>query len=134
VATQRSRNPKPTQTLFTTYILPNIFVFLLCFQLSTNPIRGHEYKRILATFTSTLFLCLDGTSILSSELLVRLGDVSYAMYLIHWPLLIVYKYSEGRDAILSKGGRPIMYFWPKNAPAKRAPNFFENANWPMREP
>ena len=37
------------------------------------------------------------TTLVSNRLMVAIGLISYSLYLIHWPLLVFYKYSIGRE-------------------------------------
>ncbi|MCC3294818.1 acyltransferase [Arthrobacter sp. zg-Y411] len=46
--------------------------------------------------------------VLSWGPLVRMGDMSYALYLWHWPVLVIYLIWRGRDAVGPVGGAGII--------------------------
>lgn len=46
--------------------------------------------------------------VLSWKPLVRMGDISYALYLWHWPVLVIYLVYRGREAVGPLGGLGII--------------------------
>lgn len=48
--------------------------------------------------------CTDPGILLSNSLLVIIGDISYTMYLVHWPVIVAYKYFYNLAALSLEGG------------------------------
>lgn len=60
---------------------------------------------IVAGFTDSKF---GADRFLSMKPLVKLGDSSYALYLFHWPILVVFLVASGRDHAGPKAGLAII--------------------------
>ncbi|POH59951.1 acyltransferase family protein [Arthrobacter glacialis] len=60
---------------------------------------------IVAGFTNSKF---GADRFLSMKPLVKLGDSSYALYLFHWPILVVFLVASGRDQAGPKAGLAII--------------------------
>ncbi|KAI6192331.1 hypothetical protein M3Y97_00325800 [Aphelenchoides bicaudatus] len=83
---------------------PTILLILLLLFPITNLMEG-QLQRLLVVFLTALIIAIkQNDSILSSDMLVNLGDVSYSVYLIHWPIFIMHRrldsdsYDNGKDA------------------------------------
>lgn len=80
-------------------LYPNdLIVFLLCYALSFT-IDSYRYKQMVRLFVITCTFILISqydkpTRLLSFNPLVYIGNISYAVYLAHWPLYELYKYSN----------------------------------------
>jgi peptidoglycan/LPS O-acetylase OafA/YrhL len=51
-------------------------------------------RLILLSFAVLIIAKPDSNSLLSNSLLVQLGDISYSVYMIHWPIFEWYRYYD----------------------------------------
>ncbi len=62
---------------------------------------GNLAKSVIATFLTLGLLQLNWSKLASTRLFDfpnQIGKISYSMYLVHWPVVIFYKYSFGYDS------------------------------------
>ncbi|EFO92168.1 hypothetical protein CRE_11140 [Caenorhabditis remanei] len=72
-------------------------------------------RPIVTIGTGLLILCSEGNLVLSSKGLTYIGDISYSLYLIHWPIYAYWKLTSGGTlllfvALLSSIGLAIVTF------------------------
>ncbi|MCK2243023.1 MULTISPECIES: acyltransferase family protein [unclassified Crossiella] len=62
------------------------------------------YAALWPTLAAALVIISgDGVRVLSARPLVRLGDLSYSLYLWHWPVLVLYLVARGGDQVGWRG-------------------------------
>ncbi|KAI6177821.1 O-acetyltransferase OatA [Aphelenchoides bicaudatus] len=55
----------------------------------------YQVQRFFVVFLTALIISIrQDDSILSNKLLVKLGDISYSVYLIHWPIFTMHRYLD----------------------------------------
>ncbi|GMR50046.1 hypothetical protein PMAYCL1PPCAC_20241, partial [Pristionchus mayeri] len=84
------------------------FLFCVIFVTSWNP----WLCRLLITLAAGSLLLMGRNScniILSNRILVYISDYSYMLYLVHWPVTVVYKYRHKQEE-LTAGGMLICLF------------------------
>ncbi|KAI6192599.1 Acyl-transf-3 domain-containing protein [Aphelenchoides besseyi] len=54
----------------------------------------HQIQRLLITVLTTLVITIhyQESTILSQKLLLTLGDISYCVYVVHWPILVLHRH------------------------------------------
>uniref|UniRef100_A0A8R1HKQ9 HTH_Tnp_Tc3_2 domain-containing protein n=1 Tax=Caenorhabditis japonica TaxID=281687 RepID=A0A8R1HKQ9_CAEJA len=78
----------------------NILLFSLISVISCPITLPPSILRPLVTiFTGLLMLISQGNKILSNRFLTYIGDVSYSLYLIHWPIYAYWKLTAERDQL-----------------------------------
>ncbi|CAD5232776.1 unnamed protein product [Bursaphelenchus xylophilus] len=74
------------------YAIKNGLAAALLVQLAYPPTYIFWLNRLLCTSIAALFIMVKGNSFVENRVAVYVGDVSYSLYLIHWPLIIMSKY------------------------------------------
>jgi peptidoglycan/LPS O-acetylase OafA/YrhL len=70
-----------------------LLFFLLLVCMFTNFIDVIQISRFFVVFITTLILSKRTASIfLSLDAVVLIGDISYSIYLIHWPIFTLHRY------------------------------------------
>jgi peptidoglycan/LPS O-acetylase OafA/YrhL len=87
--------------LFVTYSLFSSLAIGLFMPL----IPERQLNRLLITLISSLFLVLSDQDNIIFKWISELGNVSYSIYLIHWPLIEAHKYIN-LDNYIDSGGFP----------------------------
>ncbi|KAI6217017.1 hypothetical protein M3Y95_01245900 [Aphelenchoides besseyi] len=79
-------------SIFCDYLL----VILLTFLLFVEVTASRQLQRIFVLVTTTLLVAIlnGGAAILKHPALVSLGDASYSIYLVHWPIFTAYRYIQ----------------------------------------
>ncbi|CAD5232777.1 unnamed protein product [Bursaphelenchus xylophilus] len=74
------------------YMIKNGLAIVLLIQLAYPPSFIIWLNRLLCTSIAALFIMIKSNSFVENRVVVYVGDVSYSLYLIHWPLIIMSKY------------------------------------------
>ncbi|CAD5219271.1 unnamed protein product [Bursaphelenchus xylophilus] len=84
---------KPTPTRGSKYCLnrKNLLALFLAMQLLTKMTSLLWLDRLICTLTTGLFIFLKGSCIFECSPMVFIGDISYSIYLLHWPMITIYK-------------------------------------------
>ncbi|KAI6177722.1 Acyl-transf-3 domain-containing protein [Aphelenchoides bicaudatus] len=75
-------------------LIPTSLLILLV-TLPVINIADYQLQRFLVVFLTALIISThQNDSFLSNKLLVKLGDVSYSVYLVHWPIFTMHRYLD----------------------------------------
>ncbi|KAI6198801.1 Acyltransferase [Aphelenchoides besseyi] len=74
------------------YVLVIVLIFLLLLKVTAS----HQLQRIFVLLATTLLVAIPngGATILKHPALVSLGDASYSIYLVHWPVFTAFRYIQ----------------------------------------
>lgn len=91
-------------------LLNNGVVLVLCAYIMLPLGLGMRFDRILVTLLVAVLLASQENVLLSYSGAVWLGNCSYAVYLVHWPVFLLHKYANlgqyGNGASFA-GERPV---------------------------
>ncbi|CAD5219267.1 unnamed protein product [Bursaphelenchus xylophilus] len=73
-------------------IIKTILAITLLYQLLYPLTHLVWLNRLICISTAAAFICLKSGSWLEQRSLVFVGDISYSLYLIHWPVIIFWKF------------------------------------------
>ncbi|CAD5219225.1 unnamed protein product [Bursaphelenchus xylophilus] len=82
----------------------NFMMIWLLIQLFVPVTNTIWIDRIICTFSAALFIFIRETSVIEHPCAVYIGGISYSIYLIHWPIITIYKYMEVTPSISLPAG------------------------------
>ncbi|CAD5224707.1 unnamed protein product [Bursaphelenchus xylophilus] len=91
---QHEEESPPVTTLNYKFIIKYMLVIALLLQLYYPITSVGSVDRFLCTLTAALFMMIKEKNFLENNFYVYIGDVSYSLYLLHWPAILISKYVE----------------------------------------
>ncbi|CAD5219299.1 unnamed protein product [Bursaphelenchus xylophilus] len=88
--------------------LKTVFCALLIILLQIRVSNFVWIHRLAATVTAGVLLATGGKSFLENQLFVYVGNISYSLYLVHWPALVFFKYTANSSTISIRDGILIL--------------------------
>ncbi|CAB3409444.1 unnamed protein product [Caenorhabditis bovis] len=90
---------KPKTFIVAQYVLLIFICYICSYPLAIPAV----FSRITVTMSTGALMCIsDGNMVLSNKMLAYIGDFSYSLYLIHWPIYTYWKlhYQNDNSALL----------------------------------
>ncbi|CAB04108.2 Acyl_transf_3 domain-containing protein [Caenorhabditis elegans] len=93
--TQKAQKPSILHLISYFPLISIILICIIPYQLNTDFVRP-----LVTLATGALMLISDSNLILSNKILTYIGDISYSLYLIHWPIYAYWKLAFDGDVNL----------------------------------
>ena len=77
--------------------------------------------RILGSAVVAVVIVYPSSFLASSRLLVYTGDISYVMYLVHWPMIVAAKYIEDVEQLPVASELSSVFLLPPVQPLSTLP-------------
>lgn len=92
--TNREQNSWKCLKVLKEIVPTSVLVLLLSFDLID--VMGPQLQRVLVIVVTGLVISIrqDDWVLLNSDTLVNLGDASYSIYLVHWPIFVMHRYLD----------------------------------------